>query len=89
VIGPLPRCGLIFFGSDFSPYFGFPIQDIYSVESLFVGSSSTEDYNLLVLSIIVHGAVGAVRRPVTCGGYFFPFFIECVISPNIVHIIGV
>jgi hypothetical protein len=89
VISPLPRCRLVFFGSDLSPNFGLPIQDVDGVESLLVGPSASEYYDLLVVRVVVHGAVGAVRRSVACGGYFFPFLIECVISPNVIHVIGV
>jgi hypothetical protein len=89
VVGSLPRSRFIFFWGYFYPFLGFPVEHVDGIESLLVGSSASEDDYLLIDSIVVHGAVGAVGRDVSGGGDLFPFLVECVVGPDVVHIIGV
>jgi hypothetical protein len=72
MVGPFPRSSLVFLGVDLNPLLGAPIENIDGVESLFVGSSSSEDDDLVVQGIVVHGAVGAVGGLVAGGLDFLP-----------------
>ena len=55
------------FRDDFLPLFGQSVQDAHGVEVLlFITSSAKDDY-VIMLSIIVHGASGSLRRNLSAG----------------------
>jgi hypothetical protein len=57
MVSSLPRSSLVLFGSDFSPHFGVPVENTDRIEALFVGSSSSEDYNLVRSGVVVDCAI--------------------------------
>ena len=71
------------------PYFSFPIEDADGVESLFVGSSPSEDDDFVGCCVVVHGAIGSMRGLLSGGDDFFPGFIGGMVGPEIIHVIGV
>ena len=52
----------------------------YSIESLIVGSSTSEDDDLLVFGIVVHRAVREMRRSIACGGSLLPLFVFWIVD---------
>ena len=89
MVGPFPGCGLVLLGGDLSPDFGLPIEDTDGVESLFVGSSSSEDYHLIMCRVVVESAVGAMCGFLAGGVDFLPGLEGGVVGPEIVHVVGV
>ncbi len=89
MIGAFPGSGLVLLGVDLDPLLSLPVEDVDRVEALFVGSSSSEDHDLVTMRVIVHGAVGAVRRFFASGLDFFPFKGVGVVGPEVVHVVGV
>ena len=45
------------FGIYLYPLFSDPVEDVDGIKPAFVGSTTTEDNNSIVFSIIAHGAV--------------------------------
>ena len=89
VIGAFPRGSFVLLGNYLSPYFGFPVEDTDSIESLFIGSSSTEDDDLVSGRVIVDGAVRTKRRSLSSGDDLLPGLLSGMISPEVVHVVGV
>jgi hypothetical protein len=89
MVGPLPRCRLILFGSYFHPYLRLPIEQVNCVKPLFVGPSPSEDNDLLILAIVVHGAIRTRGRSAASGGDILPFFSVGVVRPDVVHVVGI
>lgn len=85
----LPRSSLVISWVYFNPLFRLPVQNIQSVESPFVRPSPSEHNDSIVLFVVVHGAVGAVRRYVAFGLDFRPLHSDCVEGPNVIHVAGV
>lgn len=89
MVGAFPGCSLILFGIYLYPLLGGPVEDVDRVESLFVGSASSEHYDLVAMRVIVHGAVRAMWGFVAGGYHFFPAEGVGVVGPEVVHIVGV
>jgi hypothetical protein len=89
MISSFPRSRLILLGIDLYPFFGIPVENIDGIEALFVGSSSSEDDNLIVLRIIVHGAIRALGWFISSGMNFLPLHSYRIVSPQIIHVIRI
>jgi len=89
VISTLPRRNFILLRNDFSPNFSFPVQDADSIETLLVGSTSSENNDLVGGRIIVDGTIGAKRRTLSGGVDLLPGLLSGMVCPEIVHVIGV
>lgn len=72
MIGPFPGRCFVFFRVDLDPLLGAPIKHVDGVKSLFVGSSSPEDDDLIADGIIVHGAIRAMRGSIASGLNLLP-----------------
>ena len=79
MIGSFPWCCLVFFRVDLDPILGVPIKHIDGVESLFVGSSSSEDDDLVADRIIIHRAIRAMGGSISGGLNLLPFHGERVV----------
>jgi len=89
MVGAFPGCRLILFGIDLDPLLGGPVEDVDGIKSLFVGSSSSEYYDLVAMRVVVHGAVGAVGGFVAGGLHFFPAEGVGVVGPEVIHVVGI
>ncbi len=89
MVSPFPRGRLIFFGVDFDPVLGVPIEDVDGVEALLVGPSSSEDDDLIVLGIVVHGAVGSLGGLVSSCLDLLPLHGYRVVGPQVIHVIRI
>lgn len=89
MVGSLPGRSLIFFWSDFSPYFSVPVQNTDRIEALFVGSPSSKNYNLVGNRVVVDGAIGAVSGFLSKGVDLLPSALSCMVCPEIVHVVGI
>lgn len=89
MVGSLPGSSLILFGSDFSPYFSVPVKNTDRIEALFVGSSSSKNYNLVGNRIVVDGAIGAMSGFLSKGVDLLPSALGGVVCPEIVHVVGI
>jgi hypothetical protein len=76
-----PGGSFVLLGNNFSPDFGFPVEDTDSIETLLVGSSSSEDNDLIGVGVVVDGAVGAERGTLSGGGDLLPGFLGGVVGP--------
>ena len=66
-----------------------PIKNINAIKSFFVGSSSPENDDPVIMSVVVHGAVGPVRGRVSSRMHLLPLHGDGVEGPDVVHVIGV
>ena len=57
MVGAFPGCRLILFGIDLDPLLGGPVEDVDGIKSLFVGSSSSEEDELMIGGIIAESCV--------------------------------
>lgn len=89
MVSPFPRRTLVFLWDDFSPLLGCPVEDGDGVESLFIGSSSSKDDDLIGLGVVVNSAVGTMRGFLAMSDDLCPFLVGGMVSPKIVHVIGV
>lgn len=89
MICSFPWCALVLLGVNFDPLLSAPVQYINGVESLFVWSSTPENYNTIVFSIVVHWAVRSVWRQVARSLDLWPTHSHCVEAPNIIHIVWI
>ena len=89
MVCPFPRGRLIFFRIDLDPLFGVPIEDIDGIKALLVGSSPSEDDDMIVLRIIVHGAIGSLGRFISSSMYFFPLHSYRVVGPKVIHVVRI
>lgn len=89
MVGPLPRGYFILFWIDFHPFFTLPIQNADGVETLFIGTSSSEDDNLVVFFIVIHRTVGSLGGNIACGFDLSPFHCYGIEGPKVVHVVGV
>ena len=48
VVGSFPGRGLVLLGSDLDPVFGCPVEDADRIETLLVGTSSSENHDLVI-----------------------------------------
>jgi hypothetical protein len=87
MIRPLPWCRLIQFWRDLYPLFGLPIKDTDSIVPNFIGAASPEDDDSLVMAIVIHRAVGSLRRYFSRSIELVPFHGEGVEGPKIIHIV--
>lgn len=78
MVSALPWSRLIYFGSDFSPLFGVPIEKIDAVETLLVGSTAAKHDQFMIVLVVVHRAVGATGWDVPGRLYFVPGHCDCV-----------
>ena len=81
MVGPSPRCLLVSLGAYFHPFFGLPVKKTDCIESLLVGSTSSEKDESIVVFIEVHGAVRPERGYISCCLYFIPFHGDGVEGP--------
>lgn len=81
VISPFPRSRLIGFRVYLHPLLGLPIKYIYGIEPLLIRSSASEDNDSIIISIIAHGAIGAMRGDIASRVYLFPLHSDCVECP--------
>lgn len=84
-----PGCGLIRLRTVLSPFFIFPVENVDSVISEFICTSSSEDNKPIVITIIMHGAIRAMGRDVSGGLYFVPLHGDGVEGPDVIHIGGI
>lgn len=66
-----------------------PVEDVDSVKTLLVCSASSKDYETIIFFVVVHRAVGAVRRNVAFGLNLSPFHCDSVEGPKVVHVVGI
>ena len=60
MVGPSPKCRLVGFRANLNPFLGFPVEKADSIEPLLIGPSPSEEDQLIVVLIVVHGAIGAM-----------------------------
>jgi hypothetical protein len=54
MVGSFPWGNFILLGSDFDPLQSSPVENTDGVKTLFIGSSASENDDLVVLFIVVH-----------------------------------
>ena len=86
MVGTSPRSRFIGFWMNFNPFLSLPVEYVKCVESLFVGSTASEDDEAVVMLVIVHGAIGPLRGDVSSCGYLIPLHSNDVEAPDIVHV---
>lgn len=86
MVGTCPRSRLVIFGIYLDPFFGFPVEDVKGVKSLFVGSSSSEDDQSVVMLIVVHGAIRPLRGDISSGVDLIPFHGDNIETPDVIHV---
>ena len=86
VISSLPGSCLILLGSDFDPFFSFPIKNTDRVETLLICTSATENYDLVIFGIVIHRAVRTLSRNVSERFNLTPFHSYRVECPQVVHV---
>lgn len=89
VICSLPGCFLVLLWNYFGPLLSFPVQQVNRVESLFIRGASTIKHDSVILFIVAHRAIWAMRRNVSGGLYFGPIHGQSVIWPYIIHVCGI
>ena len=89
MISSFPGRCFVFFRGNLSPLFGGPVEHRDSVESLLVGSSTSKNNNLIGLRVVVKSAVGSMRRTFSVSVDLCPSFFGSMISPEVIHIVGV
>ena len=89
MVSPFPRRTFVFLRDYLSPLLSGPVKDGYSIESLFIGSSSPEDNDLIGLGVVVNSAVGTMRGFLAMSDDLCPLLIGGMVGPKIVHVIGV
>ena len=89
MISSFPGGCFVFFRNNLSPLLGGPVEHRDSVESLLVGSSTSKNYNLIGLRVVVKSAVGSMRRTFSMSVNLIPSFVGSVICPEVIHIVGV
>ena len=72
MVGSLPWSLFSLEGGQLDPVQRIQVQDAYSVESLFVGASTSEEKQLMVVLVVVEGAVASFLGEVSMGDNFFP-----------------
>lgn len=89
MVGSFPWSYFILLWTDLNPLFSGPVENTDGIETLFVRSSTSKNYNLVVFWIIVHCTVRSLCGNVALCFDLSPFHgyrIEC---PHIVHVIRV
>ena len=89
MVGSCPECRFVGFRANLNPFFGLPIEKADGIEPLLVGPSPSEEDQLIVVFVVVHGAIGAVGGDVAGGGDFVPLHGDGVEGPEVVHVVGV
>ena len=89
MVGPCPERRFVGFRANFNPFLGLPVEDADGVEPLLVGPSPSEEDQLIVVLIVVHGAVGPMRGDVPGCGHLVPLHGDGVEGPEVVHVVGV
>ncbi len=89
MVGSFPRCFFTLNGGDFGPNFGLPVENTDGVEPALGRTPSPKNDNLVVNSIIVHGAVGPLLGNISCTCDFRPCHGPGIEAPNIIHVNGV
>ena len=89
MICPFPGCRLVGLRLNLDPLLGLPIEYADGIEPLLVRSASAKDDDSIIISIVAHGAVGAMGGDIACGVYFLPLHGDGVEGPQVVHVVGV
>lgn len=86
MVGTCPRSRFVIFGIYLYPFFGFPVEDVKGIKSLFVGSASSEYDQSVVMLIVVHGAIRPLRRNISSGVNLIPFHGDDIETPDVIHV---
>lgn len=81
MVSPLPRSSLVGLRVNFHPLLGPPVENANRVEPLLVRPSAPEDNYPIIISIVAHGAVGALRGDIACCMKLLPFHCDGVEGP--------